>query len=498
MNEPIKIEFVNFLEDKQRLKIFESIKALNLPEPYEAENAILAHMWAICEFDLDCLNMAELSPANQDSHLTIFAYVSNQETANAECFKENGDMYIIISFNLLCKIVLVAKALESIISHRPNLSQTIYYRKDQKQLFDKAIENTLSDYMMNLFRGIQGEDVFGDYDENFDIYSASHLFRLLSDIAPINQSLAIEIADTWVPKYTVSGFGPHMVFYDVIRLTFIHELTHCIHGHLDIIEDKLGLTSLQESNPSSLSNEQENKLIQCMEFEADRVAISVATQQIIKGFDPAIGHFVQEDFELADRYSMLYLSIVIFSASWDIAEKNYRSEVIVRMRDVQKLSNNTHPPAVIRLQNMSDFMFRNMTSWALRHGISALAIKNEQLMNNLHFRMLINSDIWQSEMELIARVYSIQILTLLREFDLFFEHYLPTFDIFKMTSKMRRPYESYVKLVLDDIESLRSECLKHVFVASRNDISFSNDYYYEGFIIQTRGNGRPSYEEMFS
>lgn len=119
-------------------------------------------------------------------------------------------------------------------------------------------------------------------------------------------------------------------------------------------------------------------------------------------------------------------------------------------------------------------------------------------MNNLHFRMLINSDIWQSEMELIARVYSIQILTLLREFDLFFEHYLPTFDIFKMTSKMRRPYESYVKLVLDDIESLRSECLKHVFVASRNDISFSNDYYYEGFIIQTRGNGRPSYEEMFS
>ncbi|MCW8832627.1 MAG: hypothetical protein OQK03_04855 [Colwellia sp.] len=468
------VVFYHDSKGSEKVKLDEMIKSNgHFPDVHDTHNTLLTHVNAAISGDLLAINLSKPKRVVDNKPYKALIYITTEVDEVARCTNE-GDYYLItLSYSLICRIALIASRLDEVIICR---------REKQNFGDEKRADN--------------GSETYQDAELPHDDF----LFGLLARSEDINQTDALRVSDSWIPNCKDHGFGTHMVFYDLVRMIVLHELAHCIFGHLEIVENTLGLMSLQEhelnSNQTGLSDK-ENELLQSIEFEADRIAISSMTAQILVGFDPAWVLFSNADIEIADRLSVLNLSIAIFSSLWDMNEIKKGISALPLAERVSKIIDSTHPPAKLRYANMSEFMLRNSSGIALKFNISDLAINTVEAKDNLNLKMILNQDPLQTVLEVITRQYSTFYIVKMKEVCEYFHQYLAAQGPLRFSRRLDRPINSYNQKLSDSMGIVRYSTLSKIYLSSNQDFFNMQEFYYPTLLVKTSKSESLELEDIY-
>lgn len=282
--------------------------AAHLPEVCDKQDAVTEHFWAAILHDLMATSL--LPMFRQDSEQLQFALYIAKDSEQAFCSREDGFYLITIGYDVLCRLALIASRLLPVITFKTER----YDSKNEKVNYDQI----LIDYLLNVNM-------------------------------PSSQAVS-NIALNWFSNLDYPNQASHLVFYDQMRLIFFHELSHCIFSHVDVCEEKLGFSILYESNCESNKNlvEENYRLLQAMECEADWHAVLSLTNQIFCGYDTAETSLGISNMDLSQRMAILNLSLAIFAIYWRVKEADQGIEPVSNIEELKSFPFGYYPPANIR------------------------------------------------------------------------------------------------------------------------------------------------------
>lgn len=197
------------------------------------------------------------------------------------------------------------------------------------------------------------------------------LDALLEGDVYVSEQEALEIISGWPsPKsQTQTELGGFTIFYDMIRLVWVHEWAHALTGHVVLLNDELGLSKLHEfsterAGGSLYGKFTRSEVLQALEAHADEFATRTCIQGILWGHDP-VADIAGPRVDLMDRLLLFNIACCVFAITWALAEKKYSPDDTFRppLKDltddtpgpIYALTRSTHPPAVLRYQNFRGF-----------------------------------------------------------------------------------------------------------------------------------------------
>jgi len=429
--------------DCEKLTSFIAQKT-HLPTIYSKQNDIIKHTLCAILSDFNHIKSANLVTIDGSKTFNSLSYISFEDCDVARCSIEDGVYIVTVSFSLLCRLILIADQLYPIIEYKGKLSN------------EESIDDT-------------------------------RLWNLINENTDVNESVAISIAEKWRRNYSKSGLGSHIVFYDLVRMIWLHEWSHCIYGHLEIAKSELGLTQLKEHdilNPFSQQNHSKLKTLQSMEFEADKTAISTMVFQILKGFDPAMSLFSKQDTVLSNRLSILNLAVAAFTSLWSIKEIKNGIPKPPTSFGLDEIVNSSHPPAILRYVSMTEMMCINITNCSIEYGISDFAAKHPEVHQNLYLYSILNQRPTQSFLELLTRALSSYMLGKLRDHCSYFYDYTAGQAPVKFSRRLDRPFKTYLILIEKEMRDFHKKTLDTLYVTNNDSIDFKNDVFYHKLLIQ--------------
>lgn len=425
------INFMNCSVDRNTLiGIINTTK--NYPPVYDSTNAIIAHLEHAVYDDFKFITDFPLHHIKSNKEFRLISYVSDELEESARCSQEEGVFFVTVSYRLLCKLVLLAQKLAPLI---------------------KTFEAP-------------------EPDSRYPISHDEELLQLINGTGSIDIELARETAFSWFNESYHRGFGPQVIFYDLVRLVFLHEWSHCILGHIEQVNRELGLSSLKEHdvNPTKeyKGYSRPNMLLQAIEMEADRVAISTLTVQLMIGIDASIALFGEDDINLGDRLSVVVLAIAAYSAVWHVKEKKEGFPDHLATIDVDMIIDSSHPPAIFRFKSMFRYLCVNITNLSMERGISISAAKhfsNPDLnLDDARQALLIQSTMGQSLLEHIVRMSSHEYMQDLIELCHYFGGYLRGFAPVKFVPRLQNYEKSYSRILYEDLKKVKAETCNCAYV----------------------------------
>lgn len=229
-------------------------------------------------------------------------------------------------------------------------------------------------------------------------HASLELTQLLDGRASASDAEVHAIVEHW-PRPTsfhlqtdLSGFT---VFYDLIRLVWMHEWAHALCGHLGFAEQNFKLARLHEFStercaddlpPDSLSAPR-HEIYQGLEMHADEFAIRVCVQEVLTGTDP-IGSLAGPRIDLVDRLLMLNVASSVFAIMWALAEFAAAPSDTFRAPpgspDRFRITRSTHPPPDLRYLRFRDFQ-REIT---MKYGLANNAVHFHGSVDACSFEMI--------------------------------------------------------------------------------------------------------------
>lgn len=210
------------------------------------------------------------------------------------------------------------------------------------------------------------------------------LASLIEDETDVSESEALAIVATW-PSATAEGaqieLGAFTLFYDLIRLVWLHEWAHALCGHVAFASARLGI-ALNEFSADRVGEDQFGGLqhsrfevFQALEIHADEFATDYLVPQILTGHDPA-GVIAGPTVDLVDRLLIFNVACAVFAVIWSRAERRLvpgmtwvpprpplTSEEPEPLFQPFKTS---HPPAVLRYLRFRNFLQLHATDYNRR------------------------------------------------------------------------------------------------------------------------------------
>jgi hypothetical protein len=144
--------------------------------------------------------------------------------------------------------------------------------------------------------------------------------------------------------------GSFAIFYDLVRLVWVHEWAHVLLGHTAFVRNAMGLVQLHEHSHEraeaatlDFQGHPRAHVLQGFELQADGFAVKYCVHQILEGWD-AVNDMMGPNVNLVDRMIAFNFACAIFAVLWSSAEDSRYSE-----------QPSTHPPAALRYMNFRDF-----------------------------------------------------------------------------------------------------------------------------------------------
>ena len=190
------------------------------------------------------------------------------------------------------------------------------------------------------------------------------LVALIQGDVDVSRAEAQAIAGTWPAPHAWGlqcGFGGWALFYDLLRLVWLHEVAHALCGHVAVVQDRLGLAGLQEFAAERQPTVRVQDLdlphhfvMQAFETHADEFAAAYCIEQQLFVKDP-VSAIAGPHVDLASRLVVFNLACCVFAVMWAQAERGGRtgmSYAPTREQQDQGLTfrpvDGSHPPADFR------------------------------------------------------------------------------------------------------------------------------------------------------
>ncbi|TPM30873.1 hypothetical protein [Mesorhizobium sp. B2-3-4] len=151
------------------------------------------------------------------------------------------------------------------------------------------------------------------------------LVRLLRRLATPGWAQADEVAKGFPdPMKQGAAYGGYMALSDLVRLIWVHEWAHILLGHVDIVSAMGQAGRLDEHSPrradgAAIEGMPWPHILQAFELQADQFAVSFATQQILRGYDPA-GAMAGPETNLIHRLCMLAAACAVFAVDAELKQ----------------------------------------------------------------------------------------------------------------------------------------------------------------------------------
>jgi hypothetical protein len=311
--------------------------------------------------------------------------------------------------------------------------------------------------------------------------------------------MALKYANNWL-NFEKKYYRSYTIYCDLVRIIWLHEWSHCIHGHIDVASNTLGIEKLfdfqNENEPADIT---QTLIFQCIEFEADRTSIASITSQILQGFDfSALVHEAAGfNVDLADRVALLNLAIFVFSAVWKAKEFLRGDETRVSIEPFETNTESTHPPPLIRYLSMIKFMYTWVTKLSIQRGICGPANANDELTKNQATSAIINRYPSASVLEVAARIksshYIGEIIKRAPQFGDYLNAHSPTttFGI------LNNPLSSYYSITNKAMTDLRSKIYNNIFIRHQDGTYNKKDYEncYTHLVLNAN-NSHSSYDDL--
>lgn len=330
-------EFINPGKAFDRSRFDAVAVPLGAPDPFDADDALTAHLTAALtsswlEFDLR-------HHVNPDSGrpLQMISYYADDPDTVAWCASHDGAYLATIGIPFVRRLVKIAQHLEKAL-----------------------LPLDLSAGAASARQGATARDEV--------------LTQLLSGEIAVSQPEALEIVAEW-PAAGTSGaqvpLGAFALFYDLLRLVWLHEWAHALCGHAAVAKQSLGLQRLHEFSAERAGNAlvdgfgyPRNEVFQAMEMHADEFATRYCVGEILWGRDP-IGMLAGPDINLTERLVIFNLACSVFAVIWASAEQRYQPGMTFYPPRPPLASDQpeplfvpfptTHPPAAFRYMRFRNF-----------------------------------------------------------------------------------------------------------------------------------------------
>jgi hypothetical protein len=200
------------------------------------------------------------------------------------------------------------------------------------------------------------------------------LGQLLNGDVEVSEAEALKIVADWPAADTRAAqltLGAFALFYDLLRLVWLHEWAHALCGHAVLAQEQLGLLRLHEFAAERESRElvdglgfPRHEVLQALELHADEFATRYCVGELLWGRDP-VGDLAGPSINLVERVVIFNLACCVFAVIWTSAEQRYQPGMSFYPERPPLSSDEpeplyvtyptSHPPAALRYMRFRDF-----------------------------------------------------------------------------------------------------------------------------------------------
>ena len=310
--------------------------ALVAPPPYTGNNALTRHLQRALMGPVEHLTMLGHVNRERGVAFNCFAYYADDPEAVASCSMRDDVYLASIGAPFVWRLVKICDRLGPALARRPRVPKR-----------PEAPGRLTPD---------------------------PELAGLLDGTIDVSEAEAVRIAGAWPDAATLSAdieLGEYALFYDLIRLVWLHEWAHALCGHVAASAGALQLTQLPEFSkaraenvPLGATGYSRLEILQALEMHADEFATRYCVQQLLWGVDP-IGQLAGPKVDLIDRLLIFNVACCVFAVVWALAEQRYSPGMSFYPPALPLTSNEpdplftvikaSHPPAALRYLRFRDF-----------------------------------------------------------------------------------------------------------------------------------------------
>lgn len=307
-------------------------EALVAPPVYEAKNPISDHLWTAIRFPVADLTARQYVNRKVEREFECFSYYCDDSYVRAYC-AAHGDSYMAtLGIQFVRILVKVCNQLAPALERRPRTNRP--KKKGPVLKRDPVLASLIE----------------GDVE--------------------VSEAEALAIVSAWPAANTRGAqieLGGYTLFYDLVRLIWLHEWAHALFGHVGFTSQKLGLAQLHEFSTDRVGEEivsglryPKYEVLQSLEIDADEFATRYCVSQLLWGYDP-IGQMAGPTVDLVDRLLFFNIACCVFAVIWSRAEQRYSS----RMTYYPPFKT-SHPPAALRYLRFRDFERHLATQYSMQ------------------------------------------------------------------------------------------------------------------------------------
>jgi hypothetical protein len=208
------------------------------------------------------------------------------------------------------------------------------------------------------------------------------LLQLLHDDAPVPTDWVTRAVAAWPDARTrglQTRLGGFALFYDLLRLVWLHEWAHALCGHATFAREQLGLARLHEFSAERMADATDavsglprHEVMQALEMHADEFALRYCVGEITAGNDP-VAEIAGPRIDLLERLSIFNLACCVFAVMWSSAEQRLLPELTFYLPRAQRERGegphfvpyrSSHPPAALRYLRFRNLQRNLLEAWS--------------------------------------------------------------------------------------------------------------------------------------
>ncbi len=320
-----------------------------LPPAYRSTNALSDHLSRAVFYDALYLSSRQHWNVATVEPFRCAAYYAEDQIDPAICSRERFGHLATMSIAFVRRLIGVSERLGAALAHRPRAGA----------------------------RG-EAETTRSTLPRDPD------LGALLRGDAQVGEAEALEIVAGWpAGPGAERELGSYTLFYDMIRLIWLHEWAHALCGHVALAETELGVERLHEFSADRADGgggndaaPRRNEVFQGLEIHADEFAVRHCIGHLLWGYDP-MAEMAGRRIDLMDRLLIFNVACCCFTVMWALAERRYSPDDTFYAPPGSGerfvVTRSTHPPAVLRYDRFRGFQ-RDLThQYGVRQGHPELA-----------------------------------------------------------------------------------------------------------------------------
>jgi hypothetical protein len=319
--------------------------ALVAPQPYLTNNSLSEHMHKAIRHDVHYLSALHHVNEKSGKEFDCFSYYADDPDVIAFSAAHENVFLVTVGISFVRRLAKICSRMAPMVRVQHERLQLWYQHRGGEE--PQSIQALKRDEVLS---------------------------KLLEGNSAVTEAEAQEIVALWPPASTDHGqleLGEYVLFYDMIRLVWLHEWAHALCGHVTFAANELHLSQFDEFSKQRLNKKDlvelkypRNDVLQSLETHADEFAVQYCVRQILWGYDP-IGEIAGPDIDLIERLLLFNAACSVFAVVWSLGEQRFspgmtfyppRQDLDSKEPDPMFATfKATHPPAALRYLRFRDF-----------------------------------------------------------------------------------------------------------------------------------------------